>query len=385
MAIISLGIIDKKLLLPLFYIIVKFSNQIYWHYHKYNIVSLFIGSFGYSVGQIITIFLKRAFKYTKIHKNIKTFKKSPFKDIFFLFLFEIFYAFGYLFQNIFISDEEKTEAANQLYIYDAIEIIFITIITYFILKYKYYKHHLISITAFVLFAIIIDISLWNFSNSDSLLVITSILYILGDTLLFSYFKYLLEFKYYYFLDLLLINGIINFCIYLFSFLILLFIPDIQDSKTIITLFSEYYEQLGIWSIIFQILLCIFIFGFLDNLLQALILDELTPNHLVIVYVLGRIPISIIKNEGVNRWIILIISIFQTICLLFYIEIFECNFCSLNKNTKRNILERESRWDEEYNNGDEDEVSYGGYIITEIMNKNETIEESEDIGNTDDNS
>ena len=146
------------------------------------------------------------------------------------------------------------------------------------------------------------------------------------------------------------------------FIILLFIPDIQDSKTIIDLFSQYYELLGIWPIIFQILLCILIFGFLDGLLESLVLNELTPNHVVIAYELGRIPISIIKNEGINRWIILIISILQTICLLFYIEIFECNFCSLNKNTKRNILERELGQDKEEYDGNEDEISYKGYNI-----------------------
>ena len=134
---------------------------------------------------------------------------------------------------------------------------------------------------------------------------------------------------------------------------------------------------------FQILLCILIFGFLDGLLESLVLNELTPNHIIIAYELGRIPISIIKNEGINRWIILIISILQTICLLFYIEIFECNFCSLNKNTKRNILKRELDQDKEYD-GDEDEISYKGYNITEMLKKNETIEKSETIGNTDDN-
>ena len=231
-------------------------------------------------------------------------------------------------------------------------------------------------------AVIVDISLWNYSNLDSFFVLISIIFIFADTLLYSYFKYLLEFKYYYFLDVLLIYGIINFCIYLVIFLIVLFIPDIQNSKTIITLFFDYYEQLGIWPLIFQILLSIFIFGFLTGLLESLILNELTPNHIIIAYELGRIPISIIKNEGVKRWIILIISIFQTICLSFYIEIFECNFCSLNKNTKRNILKRELGQDKEYD-VDEDEISYKGYNITEMVNKNETTEGPEVIG-TDEN-
>ena len=94
--------------------------------------------------------------------------------------------------------------------------------------------------------------------------------------------------------------------------------------------------------------------------------------------LGKIPISIILNEGINRWIILIVSIFQIIFLLFYLEIFEFNFCSLNENTKRNISEREQRQkndDNSNNNDDGNEIIVRGYDITEGFNyrKESTIE------------
>ena len=125
MAIISLGIIDKKLFLPLLYAVILFSNNIYWYYHKYNIVSLLIENFGYSIGQIITIFLRRAFMYTSIHKNKKTFTKSRFKDIFFMFLLELFYILICLFEALFEINEEETDSPSQLYINDAFEIIFI--------------------------------------------------------------------------------------------------------------------------------------------------------------------------------------------------------------------------------------------------------------------
>ena len=376
MVIVSLGIIDKKLFLPLLYVIIKFSNSIYWHYHKYNIISLFIESFGYSISQIMTIFLRRAFKYTGIHKNKKAFTQSRFKDIFFLFLLELFYILSCLLEVLFESDEEEIDFSKELYINDAIEIIFITIVTYFILKYKYYKHHVISIVAFILFAVIIDILLGNFSNIDSFLVIASILYILVETLLYGYFKYLLEIKYYYFLDILLIDGIINISTYLITFIIIIFIPEIQDSKTIFKLFSEYYEELGIWSLVFQIILCTFIFGFLDSFLQSLILKELTPSYVIISYELSKIPISTFTNEGIKRWIVLIISVFQIISLLFYLEILECNFCSLNKNTKKSISQREQRTEED--NDEDNEIIYKGYDITEIINKpNETNIELEE--------
>ena len=71
-------------------------------------------------------------------------------------------------------------------------------------------------------------------------------------------------------------------------------------------------------------------------------------------------------------------VFQIIALLFYVEIFEFNFCDLNKNTKKNILLRER---EEINNNETDksdiivELKYGYFIINK-ENENETDKKSE---------
>ena len=109
---------------------------------------------------------------------------------------------------------------------------------------------------------------------------------------------------------------------------------------------------------------LFIRGLAIGLLGFEILKELTPNHVIIAYELGRIPSSIIQIEGINKWIILIISIFQIIFLLFFLEIIEYNFCSLNENTKRSILERE-RKQNNFNNEDdkENEIILKGYDIS----------------------
>ena len=61
-------------------------------------------------------------------------------------------------------------------------------------------------------------------------------------------------------------------------------------------------------------------------------------------------------------------------LLFYLEIFEFNFCSLNKNTKKNIEEREktlSSKNSSENNilpDDESEIEIKGYIIKDDTKK-----------------
>ena len=81
-------------------------------------------------------------------------------------------------------------------------------------------------------------------------------------------------------------------------------------------------------------------GFFADILEFLMLYKLTPNYVIIGYELGRIPSNLIDIEDYKIWIILVISLLQIISLSFYLEILEYNFCSLNKNTRRNIKDRE---------------------------------------------
>ena len=99
-----------------------------------------------------------------------------------------------LFSLYYEGDEENS---RELFINDAIEIVFITLITYFILKYKYYIHHIISISIFVILTIITDCVLENFTHTNTAITINSILYVLADSIIYSYFKYLISVKYYY--------------------------------------------------------------------------------------------------------------------------------------------------------------------------------------------
>ena len=119
-------------------------------------------------------------------------------------------------------------------------------------------------------------------------------------------------------------------------------------------------------------------GFSVGIIEFLILDKLTPNYVIISYEMGKIPASIVVTEGVEIWLLLIVSIFQIIGLLFYLEIFEYNFCSLNKNTKRLISIRERNDSEIVNNDYEEKISIGGYYISEFTKKStEMVEKQEE--------
>ena len=365
----SVGLLNKKLLLPLMYIILYTFIFIFWHYYDYNDATFFIENFGTSIGQILSYFLSLLFRYRKSsRKKKKVHNKKYIKNYLILLLIDILYIISNLLSNFLKSNEEK-DSSRKLYINDAIEIIFLTIVTYFILKYKYYIHHIISIILIALFAIIIDILLNNFSNANTLTIINSIFYISMDSIIYIYFKYLIESKYYYFMDVLFMYGIFNLGIYFISFLIILGIQNMSDNKTIIFVFYNEYRESGVWIMIARFFFGIFLVGFLVNIFEFIILYKLTPNYVIISFAIGRIPASFIKSEGINKWIILIIGILQTISLLFYLEIFEYNFCSLNKNTKRNILERENNQRLDVYDND-DEIVIKGYDISEIMKKQE---------------
>ena len=79
-------------------------------------------------------------------------------------------------------------------------------------------------------------------------------------------------------------------------------------------------------------------------------------------------------EGNNKWIVLILSLFQILFILFYLEILEFNFCSLNKNTKKSIAERERKQSIDESNDIDYEIDIKGYDISENVKIQEKMKE-----------
>ena len=149
--IISFGTINKKMLIPLIYIILYIFYNIYNFSIEYNEVSLFIDGIGFSVGELLIFFIAQFIKYRRnSKKKKKLFNKQYIKDYLILFLINIFYMIMRLMPFYFLTQDE-TDAGKykELYINDSLEIIFMTLSTWFFLKYKYYIHHFISIGALI--------------------------------------------------------------------------------------------------------------------------------------------------------------------------------------------------------------------------------------------
>ena len=340
--IISLGTIKKVFIVPIIYMLLYSSIHIYHHYYHKNLVASFIEQFGSSFGTFLNFFTSNFIKYRrKINKKSKNTIKNYPKDYGILFLIVLVYSMSewlsYIVQNYEQKNKEDSPLSRGLYINDAIEIIFLILVTTFILKYKYYIHHFISIAIFIILCIFIDIILKNFSNPKTLIIIDSILYVIVDSIYFSYLKYLFTNKYYFYLDVVFALGLIE----IFNTFLSLSICAIIDKNKLIFEFYSFYDEYGIGHIITRFLIFMILYGFFIVFATIIILNNLEPDFIAVSYVFSKIPITILETEGsMKKWLIILISIFQIIFLLFYLEIFEYNFCSLNRNTKKNIIKRE---------------------------------------------
>ena len=190
-------------------------------------------------------------------------------------------------------------------------------------------------------------------------------------------KYMLDSKYHKYWDIIFFQGVFNF-IYM-SIAVIIRIKIDNDSSFIKGYFSQ--DQIGPVSAIF--FFNVFCSGLIQQVLNVLIIYLFSPNHMLIAYVINKIKKILFNNTNSDnsRFYCLIPFVFQILSLLFYLEIFEYNFCDLNKNTKRNIRLREI---EEMNNKGNNDNYYE--ISDDLYIKNENFEGKElaTVGSDDEN-
>ena len=389
--IISFGIINKKLLIPSIYTLVCILVNIYYIDKDYNEVRIFVDALGMSIGEMSIYFTQNIFKYRRIatKKKKRNTVRQYVKDYSILFFFILINILTKLSPFYIYTEDENSETTEledkdkgkyrELFMNDALEIVFMTLVTYFLLKYKYYIHHFISIIMLIVLCIINDAILENFTHTSVSTVFSSILYILADSFIYSYFKYLISNRYYHFVDVYFMTGIFDTFYYISSLIIVLTTQYINGTNKLIFQFFEYYNEYGA-----SRLITIFLFtglllkGILMSIFDGLIISELTPNYCAIVCELGKIPTTIYSIEGYKKWIILVLSIFQILSLLFYLEILENNFCSLNKNTIKSIEDRVNNQLDEGDNYDDNEIDMKGYDISESIKIQKNLKEIKEM-------
>ena len=333
--IFSLGIIDKRLYIPLLNIISYIVICIYYYFCPEDDTNVFIFSLGCSVGEMLTILIPYIFKYKNEadKKKTKIFTKKIFKDFSVYLILDLIII---IIENVIYQFEE--EEVKVLFTTEVLNNIIIILVTIKMLKYKYYIHHIISLAIFLILSIIIDAILNNYEGRKFHILIFQFINAIFNVLSYCYLKYLMDVKYYYFWHVVFMIGFFDFIIYLLIFIILIILRFQFDYHDILTGFDGLNKENFINNFI-RFFFGLFLYGLIKVNLEIQTINVFNPNHLFVCYEICNIVDILISAEKYEFFSI-IPFILQIIVLLFYLEIFEFNFCGLNRNTKKNILLRE---------------------------------------------
>ena len=337
MKIISLGRIDKKLLLVVAIIAINtlrlvVSSEVDTEYGD-DILSSFFEELGPLILGVIFHFILKNKK-----QNVKQNKKS-FKYIIYLFFLRAGKLSYEEIYNYFLEDK--------IYDYDAIlitvngvEIILMTIGASLLLKYKYYAHQKFSMTIYCILSIISDFILRRYFQINYSYIYILLIFILAEIMVYIYLKYMMDILYYHYAEIILYWGITGIILKAIIYSSLILYEHLIDDKTIIDDLSNYFNNVH-WAIIvfYQGVYYILLYA-VYILLIVLMIFYLQPNHMIITDEVFIYSTVLYVSDDPNRFYILIPFAFQIFFLLFYFEILEFNFWKFNKNTKKNIETRE---------------------------------------------
>ena len=361
--IIIFNIFRKKLLLPFgvafMQILINIMNVIINENPKNQLLEMIDLAFSEMAIALIPLFNIYTFKTTtsvflrkKLRKKIRDY--SILVIIFVVYVFLNIYRTqlmsAFYQQNKSLSNPHNSDLSS----FESIELIFITIISFLLLKYKYFIHHIISIIIFIFISFFIDLILDNFPDlfgRGALYIFISFIVVVIDAGDYGYQKYMMDVQFHPYWAVSLTLGIVNFII--FGSIIIACLhkgkeESFKEKNAMFMSFYTYFDNVSVGTIIVKHILN-FILNFVLNLLRSLTILYFTPDYILISFTISRI-INIVMER--KAYVCLVLFVLQFITLMFYLEIFEFNFWGLNKNTKRNIAERvqkEMLLQEEYEN------------------------------------
>ena len=367
--IFSLGKIDKKLFLVFSFalneVILNFLNHYYPKEKTYQIMD----SYSISLAEMLVLAIPYIIKYKeKIIKKDEIFSKKNIKYQGFLWLISAL-LYGTISFNSFSNDNSLNAPHSEILCSkEAVEIIILIIFTKIFLKYKYYIHHVISLILFCILCFFIDYLLENFQegllNQKLLKIILDCVTIIIDIVNICYTAYMINNLYYHYWSISFSLGFFLFSVNtIVIILIVAFLGDPNGEKNFINNLYYFFSEVSPEWIILRFFLWLIVFGS-SQLLRLLVLEKLTPNHMLISYEISKLSNVLIKSKSEYRWYSVILFVFQFISLLFFLEILEYNFCDLNFNTIKNIQERElnNMIMKERDSSINSEIDIEGYIV-----------------------
>ena len=387
---LKLGSIDKKLIMiviaTIIYIVMDvieyFANMVELHY---VLDFFFARSISYVLVKIIPLVQNCRNKSLRAKEKEYSCKKIAF-DLFFFYLTYIFYftAIIYLI-SLKAEDPESTEDFKMSHYQgfcseEALEIIFIVIVSKFLLNMKLYLHHYIGLLIFLFLSLGIDM-LFNLSifKPNIFFIFIYIIHLILDSIYITYEKYMMDKLGYSPFNVVFIMSFIFLFAGIVGVIILSYTGSVfyDGNKYKIEAFDVYFAKNDYKEVILHILFLIF-FRFFINILKILTVYYFSQIHAFTTYIIIKLINLLLRKNAAYKYFSLLLFVFQFLGLLVFLEIIEINFLGLDKNTKRNIKRRvtdentrimshQDTLDEEQ---DQIELSPGYYVETEMVNVTE---------------
>ena len=216
-----------------------------------------------------------------------------------------------------------------------IEIIVFTLLSFFMLKYKYYKHHIISIAVFIICGISCDLFLKYYEEMKEFsFFINFIEYftIFTDSINYYFQKYMMEKLYYPYWKVSSCLGI-SYLIFSNAFLIYM-LSGKEEDGSLFYLFYSYFKNENVGIKIGKLII-IYVSITVNSALNILIVYYFNPNYILISFQISKI-VQVLIDEEKEKYYCIFFFVFQFLALMIYLEILELNFCGLNDNTKSRI-------------------------------------------------
>ena len=341
--IFSLGKVDRKNIWPFLFAIIQiaihFINKIFPR-EKVNQV---IDSQSISLGKMLVIIIPFLYKgKEKIIKRDEICTKNNIKYHAILWIISLLSSAAITIATLKDSNIVITIHGSLLISQEAAQIIIIIFITMIFFKSKYYIHHIICLVIFCGLCVGIDFLIDNFKkeawNQAPLAIIFNIIVIIVEIIQLCYMKYMMNTLYYHYWTISFSHGLIILLLSTLTIIGAYIFGNKDDKNNYYYSYFQFLENAEFKYSFSRFISWMILYGLLQ-LFQSLSLENLSVNHMMISYELGKIAKILDGSKSDKKWYSIILFILQFIILLFFLEIFEFNFCNLNKNTKRNIEER----------------------------------------------
>ena len=383
---LKVGSINKMLLMPIISAILYIIMDIIEYYVEmpgsHYIFDFYARGISYVMLKLIPIIQRCRNKSVGIKEKKCHCKKTTY-DLFFIYLTYIIFFVVIVYLNYLKSkdpidtEDYKISHYKGLCFEEALEIIFMVIVSKLLLKMEFYIHHYIGLFIFLVLSLVIDI-LFNLTifKPDILFICIYIIYLILDSIYVTYEKYMMDKLGYSPYNTIFYIGFI----FLFTATVGVVILSITGGTSYKGFegFEIYFNKYEYKYVILHIIYLIG-FRFFINILKILTVYYFTQIHNFTTYILIKIFDLVLRKESEYKYFSILLFIFQFLGLLIFLEIIELNFWGLDKNTVKNIQARLSEEDtrlikdQEKNENQIEKVELApGYLVeTEMARITET--------------